>query len=67
MGPDKYEVTALVAGMHGGAARAQTLALEEAKKYCASMNKEIFVAKAWQPDEYVESSEVTFHCLDKDD
>ena len=70
MGPDTYRVTGMASPVRGGSAGAQTLALEEANKYCASVNKEILVTNVGQRDLNIRgggSSDVTFRCLDKND
>lgn len=70
MGPDTYRVTTIAAPLRGGSAGAQTLALEEANKYCTGMDKEIFVTNVGHRDlnnAGAGSSDVTFRCLDKND
>jgi hypothetical protein len=70
MGPDTYRVTSMAAPLRGGSAGAQNLALEEANKYCTSINKEIFVTNVGHRDlngAGAGSSDVTFRCLDKGD
>jgi hypothetical protein len=61
-----YEVMATADPSQGGVAKAQTLALAEAYKHCASMKTELFVTKVSDEKDWGFST-VTFRCLAEDE
>lgn len=64
MGLDTYHVQVMATPNEGGAPAAKTLALGEANRYCASMDKEILITNMEQDQDWGLSN-VTFRCLDK--
>ena len=68
MGPDTYSVTASKHNMSGGAAAAQTNALNLANNKCETLSKEILVVNTSTSfDRPFYTHSVTFRCLEKND
>jgi hypothetical protein len=67
MGPDTYIATARGGAVTGGAAGAESRAMDAAAEYCANVGREILVTNTSTRGSAMGSAEVIFRCLATDD
>jgi len=63
-GPDDYTISASARPVGGGAVSAQSMAIQEAKQFCAQSGKEMIVKTIETKDLQVQ---VDFRCVGKND